>query len=202
MIGTSTKDYIFIRACIFLLHWIAPISVVYCLVTFIFKISHYRTFWVLETFIVAETAFYLFLYLPRARYLQAAATHPAPLPRQERYKLFRLCHENVPDPDNYLSKWFLDAPLSEIKRENVKDFLRWAFLNKQEADPGDEEELDQYIGELEELFGLRFEKGRGRAKCLLLTIDPVDMLHRSITWYLVSAITCRGTPFTTSHPVQ
>src|SRR6266536_6378468 len=122
MIGTSTGEYIFIRFCIFFLHWITPLSVFYCLVTFIFQIPHYRTFWILETLITAEAAFYLVVYLPRKYYLQAPAAHPTHS-REERQTLFRICHENVPDPMRYLSKWFLDAPLSEIKRDNVKDFL-------------------------------------------------------------------------------
>jgi len=94
----------------------------------------------------------------------------------------------VPDPQRYLSKWFLDAPASEIKRENVKDFLRWAFLNKAEIDATDEEELDEYVQGLEKLVGRQFEAGRGEAKCLRLSLDRVDMLHRSLTWYTVSRI--------------
>ena len=190
MIGTSTAAYISIRSIIFLLHWIAPLSICYCLVAFILQIPHYRTFWLLEAYIVAETVFHFLVYLPRKRYLQAPATHPSTLSRKERHQLFRRCHENVPHPRNYLSKWFLDAPLSEIKRDNVQDFLRWAFLNKQEPDPAEEEELEGYLDELQEMLGFRLEPGRGNAKFLGLTIDPVDMLHRSITWYLVSTDAC------------
>ena len=185
MIGPSVHEYIFIRACIFFLHWVAPLSVLYTLVTFVLQIHHYRFFWLLEAFIVAETAFYFLIYLPRKNYLQTPATHPSAPPREERRRLFRTCHENVPDPENYLSKWFLDAPLSEIKRDNVKDFLRWAFLNKEDVDPKDDEELDEYVNEFEQLFNIKFEPGRGNARCLTLTVNPVDMLHRSILWYLV-----------------
>ncbi|KAK2470050.1 hypothetical protein H9L39_18198 [Fusarium oxysporum f. sp. albedinis] len=32
--------------------------------------------------------------------------------------------------------------------------------------------------------GRKLEPGRGNAKCLRLTLDKVEMLHRSLTWYL------------------
>src|SRR5271154_3438096 len=98
MIGTSTTEYIFIRCCILLLHWITPLSILYCIATFIFGTPHYRAFWILRAFATAEAAFYFLVYLPRKRYLQAPAIHPTALPRDERYRLFRNCFENVPDP--------------------------------------------------------------------------------------------------------
>ncbi|KAH6704347.1 hypothetical protein BKA61DRAFT_618412, partial [Leptodontidium sp. MPI-SDFR-AT-0119] len=67
----------------------------------------------------------------------------------------------IPNPERYLSKWFLDAPASEIKRDNVKDFSRWAFFNTGEPDPVDDKELEEY---------LRPNKQRGRpSKCWSLS---------------------------------
>lgn len=80
----------------------------------------------------------------------------------------------------------MDAPASEIKRDNVKEFFRWAFLNTGEPDIEDDEELEEYTKEIEKLLGRKIEIGRGNAKCLRLTLGNVDMLHRSLTWYLVS----------------
>ena len=40
-------------------------------------------------------------------------------------------------------KWFMDAPASEIKWENVKDFFRWAFLNTGVPNTEDDEELEE-----------------------------------------------------------
>ncbi|RFU26628.1 hypothetical protein B7463_g9705, partial [Scytalidium lignicola] len=74
--------------------------------------------------------------------------------------------------------------MSEIKRENVKDFLRWAFLSKGEPDPMDDEELEEYIAEIEKLLNRKLEPGRGSAKCLRLTLEKVDTYHRSLIWYL------------------
>ena len=186
MIGTSIWDYIFIRSCIFFLHWIAPLSILYCLTTSLVHPSPIYVSWILEVWATFETAFYFLVYLPRRFYLQAAATHPTPACGERRRVLFRRCYENIPDPERYLSKWFLDAPASEIKRENVKDFFRWAFFNTGESDLVDDEELEEYTGEMEKLLGRKLEAGRGNAKCLRLTLDKVDMLHRSLMWYLVS----------------
>ena len=50
----------------------------------------------------------------------------------------------------------------------------------------EDEELEEYIRKMEELLERRIEPGRGNANCFRLTLDKVDMLHRSLTWYLVS----------------
>lgn len=57
-----------------------------------------------------------------------------------------------------------------------------------EPDPAYDEELEEYTRETEELLGRKFEDGRGNAKCLRLTLEQVDMLHRSLIWYLVSFV--------------
>jgi hypothetical protein len=94
-------------------------------------------------------------------YLQKAATYPTTIGREHRRVLFQRCHENIPDPERYLSKWFMDAPTSEIKRENVKDFFRWAFLNTGVPNTVDDEELEEYIRETEKLLGRKIEPRRG-----------------------------------------
>lgn len=93
--------------------------------------------------------------------------------------------ENIADPEAYLQKWFLGAPLSEIKRENVKEFFLWAFFNRGGPPGDDDEELEDYVFATEKLLGKPIEEGRGNAKCLRLTLDRVDMLHRSLVWYIV-----------------
>jgi hypothetical protein len=185
MVGTSLWDYLFIRTCIFLLHIVAPLSIAYSLGSSLVHLPFHIPR-VLEVWLALEAVFYLVVYLPRKAYLQTAATHPTTACRDDRRKLFWHCHSNIPDPDHYLTKWFRDAPAAEIKRENVKDFFRWAFLNTGEPDPAYDEELEEYTEEMEKLLGRKLGPGRGNAKCLRLTLDNVEMLHRSLTWYLVS----------------
>jgi hypothetical protein len=185
MIGTSFRDYVFIRLCIAALHWIAPLSVLFCL-SFLIHPIPLRVSRMLHVWTSLEAAFHLLVYLPRRVYLQRAANHPMPICREHRRVLFQRCHESISDPERYLSKWFMDAPASEIKWENVKEFFRWAFLNTGLPNTKDDEELDGYVGEMEKLLGRRIEPGKGNARCLRLTLEKVDMLHRSLIWYLVS----------------
>ena len=171
MIGTSKLDYLFIRACIVFLQYIAPLSAVYCVATFMLRQSMYRIPWPLEIWAVAETLFYLLVYLHNSFFLQRPAFHPPAATRNDRRQLFKKCHQTIDNaelctsfrsvdfhslinlwlkhvlgpayPKDYpkiemltasssadLSKWFKYAPLSEIKRDNVKDFYCWAFLSK------------------------------------------------------------------------
>lgn len=85
-----------------------------------------------------------------------------------------------------MCKWFLGADPKDIKWENVKDFFRWGFLNTAEEHTAHDEELDVYVEGVEQLLGRKFEPGRGSAKCIRLTIDPVEMIHRPVVWYFVS----------------
>ena len=181
---TSLWDYVFIRASILLLHLVAPLSTLYsltrCVVCPPFHIPQ-----ILEIWFALEAVFYLVVYLPLSLHLQRATTHPPPVCRSDRRKLFHCCRDNIPNPERYLTKWFRDAPAAEIKKENVKDFFRWAFLNTGDPDPEHEEELEEYTSKLEEMLGRKLEPGHGNAKCLRLTLDKVEMLHRSLLWYLV-----------------
>ncbi len=45
----------------------------------------------------------------------------------------------------------------------------------------DEEELERYVRGLESLLKRILEAGRGDARCFKLTLEKVDMLHRSLT---------------------
>ena len=80
------------------------------------------------------------------------------------------------------------APVEEIKRENVKEFFAWAFLNKANWGPEDEEELNFYVGETERVLGKKLEEGKGKAIALRLTLDDVVMLQRSLIWYFVCSL--------------
>ena len=144
---------------------------------------------------VVETCFYALVYLPKRRALQSPAVHPPLLSRPERQRLFDKGHAQVTDPEAFLSKWFQLAPLSEIKRDNVKDFFCWAMLNKAAWNAEDEEELDGYADQVEELLSRPLDRGRGSAIPLRLTLDPVPMQHRPLIWYMIVAMVDMGVYF-------
>jgi hypothetical protein len=60
-------------------------------------------------------------------------------------------------------------------------------LNTGGHTPEYNDELEEYASEMEKVLGRRFECGCGSAKCLRLTLYKVEMLHRSLTWYLISS---------------
>ena len=194
MIGTSTTEYLFIQACIYFLHYVAPLSALYCIIVFALRPWAYRIPIWLEVWAIAEAGFLLLLYIPRKVWLQRAASHPEALPREKRKELFTLCINTVEDPKNYLKYWFCGASLSDIKRENVKGSLLsytvvtlltdvelfcWAFLNKAKWGPEDDEELEEYADETEARLGTKLEPGRGKAVSLRITIDEVKTMYRS-----------------------
>lgn len=95
----------------------------------------------------------------------------------------------------YLSGWFHGAAVKTIKRENVREFLSWAFLNGSQSGGVEEfAELEEYICLLENRLGGEFEKGYdGEVKCVRPTVDGVVMEYRSLLWYFVGIlIRCTG----------
>ncbi|KAH7127199.1 hypothetical protein B0J11DRAFT_433640 [Dendryphion nanum] len=196
MIGTSLPEHIFIVTCIGALRVITPFSIFYCA----FSIadppaSVFRK--ALLIWSTSETAFWLLVYLPRKRALQSDARHPPVLDREDRKALYWKCWDRIPNPDHYLSKWFLGARIHDIRRENVKDFFRWALLNKGDTEKAEvkaeevenlieeEAELDEYVDGVQTLLGHKIEPGRGKAEGLRLTVDKVKMLHRPLLWYMI-----------------
>ncbi|RKF79046.1 putative transcription initiation protein spt5 protein [Golovinomyces cichoracearum] len=182
MIGNSKFEYFYIKFFIIFLHNVAHLCLCYCIGSILFcgikkflssPFSYYPLF---------ESLFFL-SHFPYCNYLQRDAIFPSPGDREERKKLVSLCHQNLPNPENYLRQWFLGADLREIKRENVKDFILWAFFNRGGHPDSDDEELNEYIDDLEMRLGRRIEKGRGNVSPLRLNLDRVNMLHRSILWY-------------------
>ena len=189
MIGTSPTQYVFIRICIFLLHYFPLLVILALVLTLIIDHDAHRLMGFLEIVAIAEVMFYVLVYIPKYRLCQRPALHPPIRSREQRRQVFQQGCDNIADPEQYLSKWFLGAPLSAIRRENVKEFYCWALLNRSSWGPDEEQELDEYADEFEELLGQKLRPGRGPAKALRLTIDPVNILYRPLLWYTVSIIT-------------
>lgn len=177
MIGRALWQYVFIRLCIVLLQYFIPLSALLCVILLSFQPFRNKIPSLVLIWAVAETAFLLLVILPRYFVLQRDAIHPAPLPREERQRMFRLCFETVPDPELYLAGWFKNAPKSEIRRENVKEFLCWSFFNKRNYGLLDDQELEDYTDQVERFLGRCLSPGRGNAEALRLTLDNVPMLH-------------------------
>lgn len=186
MIDTSFTSFVFIRLCIFFLHYFPLLLVAGLILTLIIDHNAHKLTLILEILSIAEVFFYVLIYIPKSRSFQKPARHPPVLSSDERRAVFDKSLEGIHDPEPYLSKWFNGAPLSDIRRENVKEFFCWAFLDRPVWGPAEEEELEEYADKVEKLLGRRLKPGRGSAVALRLTIDPVETLHRPLVWYLVS----------------
>lgn len=191
LVGNSKAEYVFTRLAIWGLRFVAPASLAYSALVFL-QPGHglLQTRWLapIHAWMFGEAAFYLGVYLPRKAYLQHAALHPPPPSQPERAKLLQQVKDNVEDPEPYLSRWFMDARIEDIKRENLKEFFAWSLMNDQLENVSNEEdaELDGYIADLENKFDRSFENGIGAAFPLRGTIDTVHMQHRPLLWYGVS----------------
>lgn len=199
MIGTSIPQYVFIRLCILALRLVTPLSIFFVS----FSLAEHPTTpfgRFLLTWSLIEALFWLLVYIPRSRALQASVSHPALLCKADRKDLFWKCWDKIPHPEYYVSRWFLGARPGEVRRENVKEFFEWALMNRgaesedelvrrAQEDPDakieEEEELGEYVDGIETMLGRPILPGRGPARSLRLTIDEVNMRHRPVVWYLV-----------------
>ncbi|KAI0882354.1 uncharacterized protein GGS22DRAFT_170749 [Annulohypoxylon maeteangense] len=193
MIGTSIPEYIFIRVCIFLVQYTTPLCIAW--LAFLaamlgWAVLSHPLSMTLLAYCVLDTLYAILIYIPHNRRLKEEAKHPPPLSREERRAIFQRCFANVPDARRYLQMWFLGADESEIRRDNVRDFILWAFFDRWPGKETEEEdaELDEYVDAIEELLGRRLEPGRGKAEGLRLTLDEVETRYRSIVWYLVVGV--------------
>ncbi len=201
MIGNSPPKWALIQASVLLFRFTPLFYLVALLALFARAAPHHTAQAVLAGLLLAEAVFYTTLYRPHVR--RAATTeavYPAPLGKAERRALFAQCLAHAHDPAQYLRGWFLHAHLDDIRRDNVREFLLWAFFETDDevadlAHNGDEEaaaaraaELDGYIAALEDRIGCRFAPGRGAARSLRLTLEPVATAYRSLAWYAVMAL--------------
>lgn len=203
MIGTSLGEWILIRLCILAFRY-TPLLYIALLVAFCLR--HGNVPWnkpaanCLCALLASEALFHVLIYNPYTWRLRQPASHPAPLSPSARRHLFRRCLANVSNLESYLRWWFLGAEIDDIGRENVREFLLWAFFDMAEADalisPHCEAistELDEYIAIAEGRLGRHFVQGRGSAQCLRLTLDRIETAYRSLAWYVVIFIVDHAT---------
>ncbi|CCC13825.1 hypothetical protein SMACR_07461 [Sordaria macrospora] len=216
MVDDTLPRLIFIRICIFLLHYAPLIETVLLLTVVTLRyppptlIPHaeqiasfippplYNTFTspttilLLAALLTTEFIYITTLYLPHKASLKHEAVHPPLPPRKEREELFDRALDSTTDWDEYLKLWFLGSPVEEVKRENVREFLLWAFFDRDGEAKGDNddiaEELESYLVKIEALLGRKLPPGRGSATSLRLTFDEIETRYRSVVWYGVIAL--------------
>lgn len=188
MINHTLAQYAFIRACIFLLNAIVPLSIAHSVYELVFWPTPWQLPVVIRIWLAAETAFYFGFQIPYVQYLQKDAIHPPLRSREERASLFGRVTANttVVDLERHLRGWFKGAGLDGIGRDSVKSWLAWAFFEgRSDAETKGTQEVEEYAAQLEQTLGKPFLPGYGTATPIRLTLDPVVLSHRSLLWYWV-----------------
>ncbi|KAK6440009.1 hypothetical protein LTR95_003775 [Oleoguttula sp. CCFEE 5521] len=197
LIHNSLPNYFFVRSAIFFLRSVTPLGILYTLVVIPTTIaiavrdpSSRRTQRIvlplaLGIYPFAESLFYLLAYLPLRSRLQAPATHPVAHDLRERKLLFARILGSVTNVRAYLSGWFYGAPIEEISRQGVRDFVAWSLLNAhyEELTTELKGEIEGYVDELQERLGVALAEWKDGAKPLRTTFDEVRMQHRPLMWY-------------------
>lgn len=176
-----------IRAGILFFRSITPLCLVHSVLFLagyapVFTIHGYRLRF--EIITIPESLFYLVFYIPKSRSLQKPALEGTQLTRQERRDLFEKFWSSVPDIDYFLSTWFRGAPADQVKRDDIKLWLEWAFFNRFSIVADDELELDEYVNTIEERFGKRFEEASGSHLPVRPTVDHINIQHRPLSYYI------------------
>ncbi|RMD41346.1 hypothetical protein DV735_g3803, partial [Chaetothyriales sp. CBS 134920] len=143
MIGNSTAEYIFVITSAAILHSIGPASFLFSILyPFLPQSWENSVPRKVKYWLFTEAVFFVLTYIYIRWHVQNPAEHPAPMSRQEREKLFQRCLDTTGDHEEYYSKWFFGQNFHAIRRENIKEFFRYAFLYTDLSDPEHNEELD------------------------------------------------------------
>ena len=98
------------------------------------------------------------------------------------------------EPGRFLSGWFFGAAPEDIQRDNLSEWMLWAFFNKDTRDAyidGHDNEITQELGRYidfwQETTHIVPEPGYNKnVKCIRLNSDPVKVIHRPACVYIVS----------------
>ncbi|THH33144.1 hypothetical protein EUX98_g1045 [Antrodiella citrinella] len=107
--------------------------------------------------------------------------------KKERQALFSRCFTQVRDFE-LAAGWFHPSSPTDVKKENMIEWLLWALFscNPEDSEEEWEQELHEYVHKLEELMDLKLEPGLNeRVRSMRITLDPVIMVHRPLVWYTI-----------------
>ena len=187
MLQNTWPQYILIRAVIIFFQWLGPCFLGYTTWTIASAWPEWPNITWFRAWSTAESAFFIF-FLWYRKHLQRETVHPPLRSQKQRKALFAKVRREVYDPDKFFSGWFRGAKPEDIGREEMRQFLNWSFWDGR-ATSADDKEIEYYLNKVEAMMRKPFQPGWGTAKSLRLTLDPIDMECRTLTWYTLA---CRG----------
>ena len=154
------------------------------LIPFLFVLPVVFAWW-----IVAEGA-----WLVRRRYLRQRHETFTPAPdnparRKQMERMLLMKDDVIPDFREFLREWFRGADPRLIRRENVREFVRYGFYGGMDGPLGqaEEEEIEWWIGEVEHTWGIAFEPGRTDGlKFMAHMREPLRVFHQPLLYYAYS----------------
>lgn len=191
MLPTTRKALIFSRLFAWCFQSVAPVSLIYWTlnITRVVVPRDWHLPAVIEAWLLAEVLFWILVYLPIARAIHGPSIKGAETTRAQRKEIFAKCLATIDDPTRFVSLWANGASPETLGRENVKEWICWAFLDQSSWTTSDQdEELDEYVTALESLLpgAMVFRKGRMTDVSLLrLSVDPVKISHKPLLFYAV-----------------
>lgn len=190
MLKDSATSRFLIRLSIYALRAIAPVGILYTLLR-LYQIIYYPTSKVspqvvADCWLIPEALFYLCIYLPRRALINRPASqyNPTPTPKDRREVLIRTW-DATPDPRRYVSLYFHNAPIDALRRDDIRDWLLWRLWNKRTTAGVNLEEIEEYLTYTENVLEHQFPEGRSQYRPLAVTLEPVQMRHRPLLWYVL-----------------
>ncbi|KAG4418795.1 hypothetical protein IFR04_008077 [Cadophora malorum] len=188
MLPSSRGTLIFSRIFAWYFQSIAPLSIGYCILVTFNLLPFQRLPTALEAWLLAESLFYLAVYLPMSHAVHGVALKVDASTRSQRRDLFNKCISTITNPVKYVSLWHRGAPIESIRRDNVKEWICWAFLDIGFGGPDEDEELEEYVDLMEEILpgDMKFSPGKNSAvKTLRFSLDPVNISPKPLLFYVL-----------------
>ena len=119
------------------------------------------------------------------RYRQEPYTDPPPNPdrRIHMERFLRLKEDCVPDFRAYLAQWFRGADPNSIRRENVREFVRYGFYGTVDGPLAAEEEaeIEWWLGEVERVWAIKIPEGRAEGLRFMRHMrEPLRTFHQPL----------------------
>ena len=119
------------------------------------------------------------------RYRQEPYTDPPPNPdrRIHMERFLRLKEDCVPDFRAYLAQWFRGADPNSIRRENVREFVRYGFYGSVDGPLAAEEEaeIEWWLGEVERVWAIKIPEGRAEGLRFMRHMrEPLRTFHQPL----------------------
>ncbi|RUS13533.1 Alpha/Beta hydrolase protein [Endogone sp. FLAS-F59071] len=144
-----------------------------------------------------ELVFYVYFQITRSRLQRITEHSHARTTEAERFEIFQNALATIDDVRTWLVGWFFtngktnERPkFEEIRRENVAEWLAWAFwdstLEVVLENPRHTHDLYEMLATVEKHYGVTFPPGYDEDICCIrLSLDPMNAIHRPFAFYAV-----------------